>query len=116
METTKTDDNQHFRLIYLVLLATVSVAAVAAKHTVTTFLASLGATAAASAMASIEVKLSDIPEGQSVTFKWRGKPLFIRHRTASEIKAEQSVQVGELRDPQSDQVRNQIDIILDLVI
>lgn len=33
--------------------------------------------------AKIEIKLGDIPEGKNVTFKWRGKPLFIRHRYTS---------------------------------
>ena len=37
-------------------------------------------------MAQIEIKLADIPEGKNMTFKWRGKPLFIRHRTAEEIE------------------------------
>lgn len=55
-------------------------------------------------MGSIEVKLNDIPEGKSVTFKWRGKPLFVRHREASEIAREQSVGLAELRDPQQDSV------------
>lgn len=37
------------------------------------------------ALAKIEIKLADIPEGKNMTFKWRGKPLFIRHRGAEEI-------------------------------
>lgn len=41
---------------------------------------SLSASADVLAMAKIEVKLDAIPEGKSVVFKWRGKPLFIRHR------------------------------------
>lgn len=56
------------------------------------------------AMGSVEVKLSDVPEGKSATFKWRGKPLFIRHRTASEIAREAAVPLSELRDPQTDAV------------
>ena len=32
------------------------------------------------ALAKIEVDLNDVPEGKAATFKWRGKPLFIRHR------------------------------------
>ncbi len=32
------------------------------------------------AMSKIEINLNDIPVGKSVTFKWRGKPLFLRHR------------------------------------
>lgn len=54
--------------------------AYAAKSVVTQFVSSMAAAADVLALAKIEVKLSDIPEGKSVTFKWRGKPLFIRHR------------------------------------
>ena len=37
--------------------------------------------AAALALATIEVDISAIEPGQSVTVKWRGKPVFVRHRT-----------------------------------
>lgn len=77
----------------------------AAKSVVTHFISSMSASADVLALAKIEIKLSDIPEGKSVTFKWRGKPLFIRHRTADEISAETSVQVSSLRDPQHDNER-----------
>lgn len=80
-------------------------AAYGAKAVVTQFLATMSASADVLALAKIEVKLSDIPEGKSVTFKWRGKPLFIRHRTAAEISVEQSVAPSSLRDPQHDHVR-----------
>lgn len=32
------------------------------------------------AMANLEVDMKNIQEGQTVTVKWRGKPVFIRHR------------------------------------
>ncbi|NXV80218.1 UCRI protein, partial [Atlantisia rogersi] len=54
------------------------------------------------ALSKIEIKLSDIPEGKNVAFKWRGKPLFVRHRTQAEIKQEANVDVSTLRDPQHD--------------
>lgn len=81
--------------------------AYSAKAVVTQFVSSMSATADVLALAKIEIKLSDIPEGKSVTFKWRGKPLFIRHRSADEISAEQSVSTSTLRDPQTDQERVQ---------
>lgn len=56
--------------------------AYAAKTIVSEFVSSMSASADVLALAKIEVKLDDIPEGKNVTFKWRGKPLFIRHRTA----------------------------------
>ena len=54
--------------------------AYAATSTVNTFLGTLSASADVLAMAKIEINLADIPEGKAMTFKWRGKPLFIRHR------------------------------------
>merc|ERR1719474_660280 len=57
------------------------------------------------ALAKIEVKLGDIPEGKNMTFKWRGEPLFIRHRTAQEIADVAAVDPATLRDPQSDAER-----------
>ncbi len=57
------------------------------------------------ALASIEVDVSKIEEGQSITLKWRGKPVFIRHRTADEISRADSVTLDELRDPQTDAER-----------
>lgn len=78
--------------------------AYAAKAVVHQFISSMSASADVLALAKIEIKLSDIPEGKSVTFKWRGKPLFIRHRTGAEIATEQGVPVSSLRDPQQDSV------------
>jgi ubiquinol-cytochrome c reductase iron-sulfur subunit len=40
-----------------------------------------------------------------VIIKWRGKPVFIRHRTADEIEQANKVEVTSLRDPQSDEER-----------
>ncbi len=59
------------------------------------------------ALASTEVDLSAIEEGMAITVLWRGKPVFIRHRTAEEIKAAEDVDVADLRDPQSDADRVQ---------
>uniref|UniRef100_A0A182WGA3 Cytochrome b-c1 complex subunit Rieske, mitochondrial n=1 Tax=Anopheles minimus TaxID=112268 RepID=A0A182WGA3_9DIPT len=99
------DDRAAFTYL-LVGGAAVSTAYVA-KSLVSTFVSSMSASADVLAMSKIEIKLADIPEGKSMTFKWRGKPLFIRHRTAGEIEAEQSVAVATLRDPQNDAERVQ---------
>ena len=61
------------------------------------------------AMAKTEIDLSEIPEGKNVIMKWRGKPLFVRHRTAEEIETEKAVNLSELRDPQHDSDRVQKD-------
>ena len=77
------------------------------KNLVRAALSTLAASADVLAMGQLEVKLSDIPEGKSATFKWRDKPLFIRHRTAAEIEKEQSVDPASLRDPEHDNDRVQ---------
>merc|ERR1719330_1822874 len=76
--------------------------AYAAKSLVSHFVMSWSASQDVLALAKIEVKLGDIPEGKNMTFKWRGKPLFIRHRTAQEIADVAAVDPASLRDPQSD--------------
>ena len=59
------------------------------------------------ALASIEVNISDIPKGQSRTVMWRGKPVFIKHRTEEEIAAANDVDVQSLSDKQTDEERVQ---------
>jgi ubiquinol-cytochrome c reductase iron-sulfur subunit len=59
------------------------------------------------ALSTTEVDLGPIEVGQSITVVWRGKPVFIRHRTATEIKDAASVKNADLIDPQSDSDRVQ---------
>ena len=61
------------------------------------------------ALGSTEVDLSDISIGQSITVKWRGKPVFIRRRTQEEIVEANNVDIALLRDPMSDKDRVQKD-------
>eukprot|EP00898_Chlorokybus_atmophyticus_P005407 jgi/Chlat1/5868/Chrsp4S06378 len=69
------------------------------------FILSMQASKDVLAMASLEVDLLPIEEGQTVTVKWRGKPVFIRHRTAPEIDNANAIDLGSLRDPQPDSAR-----------
>ena len=55
--------------------------------------------------APIDVDLSAIAEGAIVTVKWRGKPIFVRHRTKKEIEEAGTVNVASLPDPQTDAQR-----------
>lgn len=57
------------------------------------------------ALASLEVDLSSIEPGTTVTVKWRGKPVFIRRRTEDDIKLANSVDLASLRHPEEDAVR-----------
>lgn len=57
------------------------------------------------ALSSIEVDISQVAEGQAITVKWRGKPVFIRHRTATEIEQARKDDTAEMKDPQPDEAR-----------
>jgi len=51
------------------------------------------------AASSIEVDVSSLTPGMSLTVKWRGKPVFIRNRTEEEVAAAQAVAMADLKDP-----------------
>ena len=53
------------------------------------------------ALASIEVDISKIAEGQAIKTMWRKQPVFIRHLTGAEIASANAVPLSELRDPQT---------------
>ena len=57
------------------------------------------------ALASTEFDVSSVEEGSTVTIKWRGSPVFVRHRTQAEIDEARAVPMGDLKDPQADQDR-----------
>jgi ubiquinol-cytochrome c reductase iron-sulfur subunit len=57
------------------------------------------------ALSSVEVDLAPITEGMGITTVWRGKPIFVRHRTAEEIKTVEAVPLRDLIEPASDQSR-----------
>lgn len=80
-------------------VATGAVGAVGAALTAWPFISQMNPDASVLALATIEVDLSPLEEGQSITVKWRGNPVFIRHRTAKEIEEAQAVSVADLKDP-----------------
>ncbi|KAI5066115.1 hypothetical protein GOP47_0018739 [Adiantum capillus-veneris] len=69
------------------------------------FILSMSASKDVLALASLEVDLSNIEPGSTVTVKWRGKPVFVRHRTEEDIQEANSVSLEDLRDPQPDSER-----------
>ncbi|MDX2260032.1 MAG: ubiquinol-cytochrome c reductase iron-sulfur subunit [Hyphomicrobiaceae bacterium] len=73
-------------------------AAVGAASLIWPFVQQMNPDAGAKALASIEVDLSPIKEGQAITVMWRGKPVFIRNRTKDEIEAARKVTLAELAD------------------
>ena len=57
------------------------------------------------ALAEVEIDLSPVALGQGIIVSWRGQPVFVRHRTETEIKEAQDVDVSTLRDPATDAAR-----------
>lgn len=84
------------------MLTAATVAAVGAGSAVWPFINSMNPAADVLALASIEVDLTPIAEGQTLKVKWRGVPVFIRHRTKADIEEARSVDVTQLPDPQAD--------------
>ncbi|KAK9309690.1 hypothetical protein QLX08_000695 [Tetragonisca angustula] len=102
--TTKSKESAASRksFTYIVTATTGVTTLYGVKTIVHDLVSSLSASADVLALAKIEVKLENIPEGKNAVFKWRGKPLFVRHRTQKEIDKEAQVSVSSLRDPQTD--------------
>ena len=80
-------------------VATGAVGAVGAVAAVWPFVDQMNPSAAVLALSSTEVDLSPVAVGQQVVVKWRGHPLFVRHRTAKEIAEAKAVPVTDLPDP-----------------
>jgi ubiquinol-cytochrome c reductase iron-sulfur subunit len=66
------------------------------------FVDSFNPTADVLALSGTEVDLSAVAEGQAITVVWRGKPIFVRHRTADEITRARADDQASLPDPQTD--------------
>ena len=67
-------------------LSTISIGAVGTAAFIWPFLKSMNPAEDTLALGTTEVDVSLIEEGQSITVKWRGKPVFIRKRTTNEIE------------------------------
>lgn len=80
-------------------IATGAVGAVGVAALAWPFIHQMNPDASTLALSSVEVDVSQVAEGQSITIKWRGKPVFIRHRTAKEIEEAKGVEVSKLIDP-----------------
>ena len=87
------------------MVATGAMGAVGAIAVAWPFINNLNPAADTLALSTVEVNVKAIPVGQAITVNWRGKPVFIRHRTEKEIKEAEAVPLSELRDPQTDDAR-----------
>ena len=57
------------------------------------------------ALATTEVDISQIQPGNSITVLWRGKPVFIKRRTETEIAEAKEVSLTDLKHPEKDEDR-----------
>jgi ubiquinol-cytochrome c reductase iron-sulfur subunit len=80
-------------------VATGVVGAVGAAAVAWPFIDQMRPDASTLALSSIEVDVSSVTPGMSLTVKWRGKPVFIRNRTPEEIEAGKAVPLADLKDP-----------------
>ena len=85
--------------------ASYTVGAVGLGATIWPFIDQMNPDSSVKALASTEVDISQIEPGKSITVLWRGKPVFIKRRTESEISEAQSVSLDVLKHPEKDEDR-----------
>ncbi len=85
--------------------ASYTIGAVGLGATIWPFIDQMNPDSSVKALATTEVDISQIEPGKSITVLWRGKPVFIKRRTESEISEAQSVKIEELKHPEKDQDR-----------
>ncbi len=100
------DQTKKRAFTYFVLGGAKFVYASTVRFAIVNALATMSASADVLALASVEVDLGAIPLSETVTVKWRGKPVFIRNRTEEQI-AECADTPAGLRDPQTDAERTE---------
>ncbi len=88
-----------------IVLSASAMAAVGGAACIWPFVSSMNPSADVLALASTEVNLAPIAQGQEIKVMWRGKPVFIRHRTAKDIEEARAVSLDDLPDPQEDAER-----------
>ena len=80
-------------------IATGAVGAVGTALTAWPFISQMNPDASVLALATVDIDIAPIAVGQAITLKWRGNPVFVRHRTPAEIEAAKAVKMDELKDP-----------------
>jgi ubiquinol-cytochrome c reductase iron-sulfur subunit len=98
-EATLADTADHPNRRDFIVIAAQAFAGVGAAAALWPFIHQMNPDASTQALASIEVDLAPIKEGQAITVSWRGKPVFIRNRTAKEVEEAKGVTVADLPDP-----------------
>jgi len=88
-----------------IFFATGAVAAAGAASIGWPLVAQMGKAADTLAAGSIEIDLSAVEEGGQLKTLWRGKPVFVRHRTQAEITDAENTDISNCPDPQTDAER-----------
>jgi len=97
--TSEADDKSRRDFL---IVATATVGAVGVGLAAWPFVDTMNPAADTLALSSTEVDLSPIEEGQSITVVWRGKPVFVRHRSQAEIDESNAVAAEDMIDPEAD--------------
>jgi len=103
-QTAEIDDQSKRDFLFV---TTAAVGAVGTAMAAWPFIDQMNPAADTLALSTTEVDLEPIEVGQSITVVWRGKPVFIRHRSAEEIATANEVSSADLIDPEADSERVQ---------
>ena len=96
------DDKERRDFLYV---STTAVGAIGTAIAMWPFVDQMNPAADTLALSTTEVNLEPIEVGMSITVVWRGKPVFIRHRTEAEISEAEAVKSEDLIDPELDSAR-----------
>jgi ubiquinol-cytochrome c reductase iron-sulfur subunit len=102
--TTTMDDPSRRDFLYI---ATGAIGAVGLGGVVWPLISQMQPDASTLAASTTEVDLGPVAEGQIITVKWQGKPVFVRHRTKKEIDDARATPMSALKDPATDESRAQ---------
>ena len=95
VKNTKSKNNKEGKRDFLII-STYAMAGIGAASVAWPLIDQMNPAADTLALASTEVDLSSLEEGQAITVTWRGKPVFVRHRTPEEIKLANEVSLDEM--------------------
>ena len=98
LDPSLTDDDEPTRRD-VILIAAGGFAAIGAAAAIWPLLDQMSPDASSLSLATTDVDVSHVEAGQAITVVWRGKPIFIRHRTEKEIAEAKDTPVDDLPDP-----------------
>lgn len=102
---TNTDPTPHATRRDFLYVAASAVGVVGVGAAVWPLINQLNPDASVLALSAVDFDISPLTEGQSVTIKWRGQPVFVSYRTKKQIDEAKAVNLADLRDPETDAQR-----------